>query len=260
MSFSGKNIPGNVQVIDLPIAAGATSVSYVADRALTGLIYIGIQARGAESITPTIAGVTGATVVVTDGFGAADAVSTNGVLAAQAGVGQENATAVGYENLAPLGTVQSSVEDKTYVAPASTTTPLGATIASGATIAVAIGGTVAVWETLPSPDVDGYIVLPTPDSNVQAGWTDLPADSVPFRVKATDTQADTFAGVVRLVFANTVKPPTAPTGNTVTNGVNTPGAGVGPTGAAAMNVGQYKATKNTYTTVTGATGAYTTYA
>lgn len=108
----------------------------------------------------------------------------------------------------PIGTavvtsvVQAAVTDRSGAVPAAgALTPLSAAIANSTVVEVDLTGTVTTVANLPAADGNGFITLPTGSviGNSQA-LSNVPVDGIPFRVKASDTLLDTFAGIVRLVF------------------------------------------------------------
>ncbi len=100
----------------------------------------------------------------------------------------------------------SGVTDRNGSVPdAGALTPISAAIAASTAVEVDLTGTVTVLDTLPAADGQGFISLPS--GNSQAGFTDEPSDNIPFRVKASDTELDTFAGFVRLFFQVPVNDP-----------------------------------------------------
>lgn len=108
-----------------------------------------------------------------------------------------------------------------------TFTPISAAIPASKVVEVDVTGTVTVLATLPAADGNGNIIEPT--GNSQAGFSNLPADSIPFQVKAADTGLDTFAGIVRLVFQTTFSDPNATAkaaGTYPNNGIQKGSAGI----------------------------------
>lgn len=100
----------------------------------------------------------------------------------------------------------SGITDRTGSVPAAGSyTPLDAGIAAATAVEVDLTGTVTTVQNLPAADGNGFITLMT--GNSQTGFTNTTADSVPFKVKAADTLADTFAGIVRLIFQVPVSDP-----------------------------------------------------
>lgn len=110
----------------------------------------------------------------------------------------------------PIGTnvylKPSALTDRNGSVPApGAVTPISAAIASGIVVEVDLTGTVTTVANLPAADGNGFITLL--NGNSQSGFTNLPVDGIPFKVKATDTLADTFAGIVRLIFQVPVSDP-----------------------------------------------------
>lgn len=105
--------------------------------------------------------------------------------------------------------------------------PLDAAIASATAVEVDITGTVITLAGLPAADGNGFITLL--NGNSQSGFTNGTLDSVPFRVKATDTTLDTFAGIVRLAFQVPFSDPNATAkaaGTYPNNGIQKGSAGI----------------------------------
>lgn len=94
-----------------------------------------------------------------------------------------------------------------------------------ASASAAVGDT-SISVTSQTPN---YAYPTTSQVSIQGTTSTIPSDSIPFQVAASDTQADTVAGYVRLVFQ--LEAAAAPDGPSVswpatpTNGVNAPGDG-----------------------------------
>jgi len=237
MGVIGNTI-GRERFVDLPITAGdAPSVTFTTDEVLD-LVGIEVLAKGATAATLTVDGAdvaAGAVSSFENNFGsvwAAHPASPVPLAKDGGGAQQPNSTDVGNVNWQSSGVVQGGVTKKVTDGDGNTTggtsvdtlvdrngsvpnpadvTPISAGIAAGKDVVVALTGTVSTLEGLPEPDADGFINLM--EGAVQAGTDDthtgqtlnhVSVDSVPFRVKAADTELDTFAGVVRLVFQEPV--------------------------------------------------------
>lgn len=203
------NTLGELRYVDLPITAGTNpNVQFTTDRVLD-LIAVEVLAAGATAAALKVGGTAvpaGAIASFSGNKGAIWAADpsagvpayngSNG--ASQANMNQGTGL---YANMQSSGTVQSGITDRSGSVPnQGAQTPISAAIAASTVVEVDLTGTVTVLNPLPAADGNGFIVEPTPTSNSQVGFTSLPADSVPFKVKATDTLQDTYAGIVRLVF------------------------------------------------------------
>lgn len=203
------NVIGEVRYVDLPVAAGVNpTVSFTTDEVLD-LIGIDVLAAGATAAALKVGGTAvpaGAIAAFANNKGSVWATHPAGGVPAYNGANgapqsnQTQGTGI-YANWQSSGTVQSGITDRSGSVPnPAALVPLDAAIPSATAVEVDLTGTVTVLQNLPAADGNGFIVEPTPTSNSQVGFTSLPADSIPFKVKATDTTADTFAGIVRLVF------------------------------------------------------------
>ena len=200
------NTLGTTRYVDLPIAAGTDpTVTWNTDRVLD-LIGIEVHAKGASAAAlkvDTVAVAGGAIAAFADDRGSVWAAnpSTGVPLAADGDYQDPVGTGVGYENWVSTGTVQSGIVDRTGSVPAAgALTPISAAIASGKAIEVDLTGAVVVLEDLPAADGDGFITLPVGTTQDAPDYIAGP-DNLPYRVKASDTSADTYAGFVRLVLS-----------------------------------------------------------
>jgi hypothetical protein len=208
------NTLGGLRYVDLPITAGsAPSVTYTTDRVLD-LVGIDILAAGATAAALKVDGTVvagGAIASFSGNKGSKWASQPSGGVPAYNGSNgaaqsNQNQGAGLYANMQSSGTVQSGITDRNGSVPnQGSLTPISAAIPSGKVVEVDLTGTVTVLQSLPAADGSGFIVMPS--GNSQAGFTNMPADSIPFKVKASDTLADTFAGIVRLVFQVPVSDP-----------------------------------------------------
>lgn len=223
MGVIGNTI-GGARYVDLPITAGTDpTVSFTTDRVLD-LIGIEILAPGAASAAlkvDTVAVAGGAVAAFTGNEGAVHAgAPSSGVplFTGTEGAVQANQTQGDgfYANWQSSGTAQSGITDRTGSVPApGSVTPISAAIAANKVVEVDITGTVTTVADLPAADGDGFITLPVGTTQDGASYV-AGQDNLPFRVKASDTLEDTFAGVVRLVFGVPVSDP-----NTAAKGAGT---------------------------------------
>lgn len=218
------NTLGRLSYIDLPITAAASNVQFtVPTTAVAGTSFIGpVDLVGVEvlakGVTATALKVNSSTVAagaiasLTNNFGSAHATApTPGVpVGASGGTGaapQNNQTAVGNLNWASSGAIQGfyttdgvGFTNRSGAVPAAgALTPLSAAIPAGQVVEVDFTGSPAIIASLPKPDANGNIFLPTKGSSIQGfgGWvsadgylssalstgapiTSLPVSALPF--------------------------------------------------------------------------------
>ena len=205
MGVIGNTI-GGVRYVDLPITAGTDpSVTWNADRVLD-LIGVEVHAKGATAAVLKVNAVevpAGDIATFADDRGSAWAANPAGgvPLAADGDYQDPVGTGVGYQNWVSTGTVQSGIVNRTGSVPEpAAIVPLSAAIPAGQAVEVDLTGDVEVLSGLPDADGDGFITLPV--GTTQDGPSYIAGqDNLPYRVKASDTTEDTYAGFVRLAFS-----------------------------------------------------------